>query len=991
MGISDRTVSQFVLALARKSTDTDDLLQRFRDTDALQVTPAVKTFASSLLAMIPHAAPKVAKAPQPSAAEMKAREAIRLNRRLKLISSDEEDEVPIKKRKESKKKKKEVVKESAIDELDRIKAEEEEDVRQRDELAARIRQRDKEKTRNVVEKSDKKAEAEAAKRLNLENANREKIVPQLREESRKQYLAKRKVDKLAELEKMVQDDEEYFANEELTAREKADMKYRKEVLEYARQHDQAADILKIKRYHVPDAKTKSIPTEYVEEDAEEAAKGDGRRWEDDRLMAAIAKYGAKDADKKRDAFEMLFDEEKIDFIQALQMPGTSDAEEKAISASQRKKMTLAETRRSLPVYAFRDQFIEAVRDHQVLIIEGETGSGKTTQLPQYLYEAGFCANEKKIGCTQPRRVAAMSVASRVAEEMGVKLGIEVGYSIRFEDCTSEKTVIKYMTDGMLLREFLNEPDLAGYSVMMIDEAHERTLHTDILFGLVKDIARFRKDLKLLISSATLDAEKFSTFFDDAPIFRIPGRRFPVDIYYTKAPEADYLDAATVSVLQIHLTQPLPGDILVFLTGQEEIETLMEALIERTKYLGNKIKELIVLPIYANLPSDLQAKIFEPTPPNARKVVLATNIAETSVTIDGICYVIDPGFSKQNSFDARSGVEHLHVVTISKAAANQRAGRAGRTGPGKCFRLFTAWAYKHELEDQPVPEIQRTNLGNVVLMLKSLGIHDLVHFDFLDPPPQETLVIALEQLYALGALNHRGELTKLGRRMAEFPCDPCMSKMIIASEKYGCSEEIITIAAMLSCNAAVFYRPKAMVIHADAARKGFWVPGGDHLTLLNVYNRWKDTNYSTQWCMENFVQFRTMKKARDIRDQLEGLLERVEIEQKSNNDSVAIRKTITSGYFYNCSKLDNSGLYKTVKHKHTVHIHPNSSLFEETPRWLIYFELVFTSKEFMREVIEIESSWLTEVAPHYYKWKELEESNRKMPKQRGKAAAELSSL
>ncbi|VDN59100.1 unnamed protein product [Dracunculus medinensis] len=471
-----------------------------------------------------------------------------------------------------------------------------------------------------------------------------------------------------------------------------------------------------------------------------------------------------------------------------------------------------------------------------------------------------------------------------------------------------------------------------------------------------------------------------------------GRRFPVDIYYTKAPEADYLDAAMVTVLQIHLTQPLPGDVLVFLTGQEEIETLMESLLERTKYLGKKIKELIVLPIYSNLPSDLQAKIFEPTPPNARKVVLATNIAETSVTIDGICYVIDPGFTKQNSFDARGGVEHLQVVTISKAAANQRAGRAGRTGPGKCFRLYTSWAYKNELDDQPIPEIQRTNLANVVLMLKSLGIHDLVHFDFLDPPPQETLVIALEQLYALGALNHRGELTKLGRRMAEFPCDPCMSKMIIASEKYECSEEIITIAAMLSCNAAVFYRPKAMVIHADAARKGFWKPGGDHLTLLYVYNRWKETNYSSQWCMENFVQHRTMRKARDIRDQLEGLLERVEIEQKSSDDSVAIRKAITSGYFYNCSKLDSSGHYKTVKHKHTVHIHPNSSLLEETPRWMIYYELVSTSKEFMREVIEIESAWLMEVAPHYYKLKELEDpTNKKMPKQKGKVAAELFSI
>ncbi|VDN02584.1 unnamed protein product [Thelazia callipaeda] len=994
VGCSDRTAVQYILALARKSTCNDDLLHRLRSTDIMKDTPSVRKFVNELLSRVPHAAPKIERTVQPSASELRAKEIMYLNRNLKVMEWD--DDVSFNKNKKNKKINiKHSLIESANDVIDRINEEEKQDLRERDELAARMRKRDQEKTRCIGMKSEKKAEEEAAKRLKLETIDRNKIVPHLREESRKLYLAKRKDDKLDELEKIVEDDEHFFANEHLTKREKSDMKYRKDILEYARQHERAADFLKIKRYHVPDSKTKSIPMDYVE-DLDEISKGDGKRWEDDRLSAAIAKYGAKD--KKRDEFEMVLDDEKVDFIQAFQMPGSSNVEE-TMSTAQRKKITLAETRKTLPVYAYREEFIQAVRDHQILIIEGETGSGKTTQLPQYLYEAGFCGNNMKIGCTQPRRVAAMSVAARVADEMGVKLGIEVhfellivGYSIRFEDCTSERTVIKYLTDGMLLREFLNEPDLASYSVIIIDEAHERTLHTDILFGLVKDIARFRKDLKLMISSATLDVEKFSTFFDDAPILRIPGRRFPVDIYYTKAPEADYLDAAMVSILQIHLTQPLPGDILVFLTGQEEIETLMESLMERTKYLGKKIKELIVLPIYANLPSDLQAKIFEPTPSGARKVVLATNIAETSITIDGISYVIDPGFSKQNSFDARSGVEHLHVVTISKAAANQRAGRAGRTGPGKCFRLYTAWAYKNELEDQPTPEIQRINLGNVVLMLKSLGIHDLVHFDYLDPPPQETLVIALEQLYALGALNHHGELTKLGRRMAEFPCDPCMSKMIIASEKYGCSEEIITIAGMLSCNAAVFYRPKTLVIHADAARKGFWVPGGDHLTLLNVYSRWRDTNYSSQWCMENFIQYRTMRKARDVRDQLESLLERVEIDQVSNNDSVAIRKAITAGYFYNCAKLDTSGHYKTVKHRHTVHIHPNSSMFEQTPRWMIYFELVFTSKEFMREVIEIESCWLMEVAPHYYKTRELEDStNRKMPKQKGKTAFDLASL
>jgi hypothetical protein len=249
-----------------------------------------------------------------------------------------------------------------------------------------------------------------------------------------------------------------------------------------------------------------------------------------------------------------------------------------------------------------------------------------------------------------------------------------------------------MTDGMLLREFLGEPDLAGYSVMMIDEAHERTLHTDVLFGLVKDIARFRPDLKLLISSATLDAEKFSDYFDAAPIFKIPGRRYPVDIFYSKAPEADYVDAAVSTVLKVHVTEPA-GDVLVFLTGQEEIEAAEELLKQRTRGLGSRIAELVVAPIYANLPSELQAAIFEPAPPGARKVVLATNIAETSLTIDGIKYVVDPGFAKQNSYNPRSGMESLLVAPVSKASAMQRAGRAGRTSAGKCFRIYTAWAFE----------------------------------------------------------------------------------------------------------------------------------------------------------------------------------------------------------------------------------------------------------------------------------------------------------
>lgn len=608
-----------------------------------------------------------------------------------------------------------------------------------------------------------------------------------------------------------------------------------------------------------------------------------------------------------------------------------------------------------------------------------------SQVPQYLHEVGY-SELGMIGCTQPRRVAAMSVAARVSQEMDVKLGNEVGYSIRFEDCTSDRTVIKYMTDGMLLREFLTEPDLKSYSVMIIDEAHERTLNTDILFGLIKDIARFRQDIKIIIASATLDAEKFSKYFDDAPIFTIPGRMYPVDILYTKAPEADYLDAAIVTVLQIHITQPL-GDILVFLTGQEEIETAEQILLERTKGLGTRIRELLIRPIYSTLPSERQAQVFESTPPNARKVVLGTNIAETSLTIPGICFVIDAGFCKQTSYNPRTGMESLLVTPISQAMANQRAGRAGRTAPGKCFRMYTAWSYKNELDENTIPEVQRTNLGSVVLLMKSLGINDMLHFDFMDPPPPEALIRSLEQLYALGALNDHGELTKLGRRMAEFPLDPMMSKALISSEKYGCTEEIMTICAMLSINNSIFYSPKDKKVHAETARLNFARGGGgDHIALLNVYNQWAETNYSTQWTYENFIIQRSLKTARDIREQLDGLCDRVEIEKASKvNDHEAIRKALTAGFFYHTAKLDSNGYYKTVKQSHSVYIHPGSCLvkLEELPRWVIYHELAFTSKEYMRQVIPIKSEWLVEIAPHYYKSRDIEDSTtKKMPKQVG---------
>ncbi|KAI4343938.1 hypothetical protein L6164_011226 [Bauhinia variegata] len=916
-------------------------------------------------------------------------------RRKTEIEDDEDDEVI-----EREEKGRHVKPRTTPDEDDGSESEEERlrDQREREELEQHLRERDAAGTRKLTEpKLTRKEEEEAMRRS---NAAAEDDLQTLRKVSRQEYLKKREEKKLDELRDDIEDEQYLFEGVKLTEAEQREFRYKREIYELVKKRSEEADnaneyrmpeaydqeggvsqekrfAVALQRYRDPSAEEKMNP--FAEQEA----------WEDYQIGKARLKFGSKNKKQASDDYQFVF-EDQIDFIKESVMDGDPfDDEEIAHSLEKSRAKSeleaLQEERKKLPIYSYRDDLLQAVHDHQVLVIVGETGSGKTTQIPQYLHEAGY-TKHGKIACTQPRRVAAMSVAARVSQEMGVKLGHEVGYSIRFEDCTSEKTILKYMTDGMLLREFLGEPDLSSYSVVMVDEAHERTLSTDILFGLVKDITRFRPDLKLLISSATLDAEKFSDYFDSAPIFKIPGRRYPVEIHYTKAPEADYLDAAIVTALQIHVTQPA-GDILVFLTGQEEIETAEEILKHRTRGLGTKIAELIICPIYANLPTELQAKIFEPTPEGARKVVLATNIAETSLTIDGIKYVIDPGFCKMKSYNPRTGMESLLIAPISKASANQRAGRSGRTGPGKCFRLYTAYNYYHDLDDNTVPEIQRTNLANVVLSLKSLGINDLLNFDFMDPPPAEALLKALELLFALSALNKHGELTKVGRRMAEFPLDPMLSKAIVASDKYKCSDDIISIAAMLSVGNSIFYRPKDKQVHADNARMNFHTGNvGDHIALLKVYNSWRETNYSTQWCYENYIQVRSMKRARDIRDQLASLLERVEIELTSNeNDLDTIKKSITSGYFPHSARLQKNGSYRTVKHPQTVHIHPSSGLAQVLPRWVVYHELVLTTKEYMRQVTELKPEWLVEIAPHYYQLKDVEDSvSKKMPRGEGRA-------
>ncbi|KAJ9189049.1 hypothetical protein P3X46_000390 [Hevea brasiliensis] len=637
---------------------------------------------------------------------------------------------------------------------------------------------------------------------------------------------------------------------------------------------------------------------------------------------------------------------------------------KSFTFGQRSKLSIQEQRQCLPIYRLKEELVKAVIDNQVLVVIGETGSGKTTQITQYLAEAGYTASGK-IGCTQPRRVAAISVAKRVAEEFGCRLGEEIGYAVRFEDCTGPNTVIKYMTDGLLLREILIDKSLSQYSVIMLDEAHERTIYTDVLFGLLKQLLKRRSDLRLIVTSATLDAEKFSGYFFSCNIFTIPGRSFPVEIMYTKQPESDYLDAALTTVLQIHLTEP-EGDILLFLTGQEEIDCACESLGTRMKGLGKNVPEMIILPVYSALPGEMQSRIFEPAPPGKRKVVVATNIAEASLTIDGIFYVIDPGFMKQNVYNPKLRVESLVITPISQASAKQRAGRAGRTGPGKCYRLYTESAFRNEMSPTTTPEIQRVNLAETMLTMLAMGIRDPFSFDFMDMPSSPALVSAMEQLYSLGCLDEEGLLTKPGRLMAEFPLDPPLAKMLLASVDLGCSDEILTIIAMVQTG-NVFYRPREKQAQADQKRANFFCPEGDHLTLLAVYEAWKAKGFSGPWCSENFVQSRSLRTAQDVRKQLLTIMDKYKLDVGSaGKDFKKIRKAITAGFFFQTARKDPQGGYRSLVNNQIVYIHPSSALFHRQPDWVIYHEAVMTTKEYMREVTVIDPKWLIELAPRFFR-------------------------
>lgn len=686
-----------------------------------------------------------------------------------------------------------------------------------------------------------------------------------------------------------------------------------------------------------------------------------------------------------------------------QKPGNLNHVNKISNKSLDRKDRILQQRRSLPIASVERRLVDEVRKNDTILIVGETGSGKTTQLPQYLFNAGFCRDGKVIGITQPRRVAAVTVAKRVAEECDVLLGQKVGYAIRFEDVTSSSTRIKYMTDGLLLREALLDPILSRYSIIIIDEAHERTIHTDVLLGLLKKVQNERlkqhkldkpdinilvkfdnesqssntkfTPLKLIIMSASLDAKGFSEYFCDAKAFYVQGRQYPVDIFYTYLPKPDYVDTTLITIFQIHLEEG-PGDILAFLTGQEEIELVDMLVHERLKQLPEHSRNILTVPIYSSLPSDQQMNVFKPTPSNFRKVILATNIAETSVTIPGVKYVIDPGVVKSRYYNPVTGMESLIIMPISKAQALQRSGRAGREGPGKCFRLYPESEF-WKLMDSTVPEIKRCNLSNVVLQLKALGFDDIIGFDFMEKPSRSAIKQSLQELYLLGALTDDCKLSDpVGIQMARFPLDPIYSKALILSGEFRCLEEMLIVVAMLSVE-SIFYSPREKLKEARSAWKKFSSPEGDHLTLVIIFRvavesleKFRAANGKektiekslNKWCRDNFINYRSLKHALDVHSQIKVYLEQMDMSPSScGDDMLQFRRCLTASFFLNAADKQPDGSYRVKASGQNVQIHPSSVLFRAKPDCIIFTELIQTNQIYVRN---ISRAWLPDLSQYY---------------------------
>ncbi|XP_017769739.1 PREDICTED: putative ATP-dependent RNA helicase DHX33 [Nicrophorus vespilloides] len=636
------------------------------------------------------------------------------------------------------------------------------------------------------------------------------------------------------------------------------------------------------------------------------------------------------------------------------------------------KIDIQEQKKKLPVFQKRAQLLNLIQKHDTLIILGETGSGKTTQIPQFIHSARL-QNNGRIGITQPRRVAAVSVAIRVAQEMGNTLGVGeiVGYTVRFEDVTSKRTKIKYLTDGMLLREAIADKLLMDYTVLILDEAHERTIHTDVLFGIVKDAQKNRKEkkltpLKVLLMSATMDVDHFSKYFNNCQAVYLEGRTYPVNVFYTKTTHEDYQTACIATFFKIHREAPANHDVLMFLTGQEEIEAVahqIKILAKDPDVEGPPIK---VCTLYASQPSTQQMTVFQPAGPNTRKLIISTNVAETSVTISGIKYVIDSGMVKARTFHPSTGLDLLKIQRTSQEQAWQRTGRAGREAEGSCYRIYTKAQFEM-MQKTTTPEIQRANLATVAIQLLALGIHAM-RFDFMDKPPKDAVRAAFEQLKRLEAINDidKSDLTPLGKNMAQFPLDPRFSKVLLSAQNYGCLEEALTIVALMS-GESIFLNPPSKREQAQTSRQKYCSALGDHITLLNIYREFNNIsqNNKRSWCRDNYIHMRNILYAREVRTQLADVCRRCEIPVSSCGSNMdQVRKCLLTGLFTNIAEIHKDKQYITLDKRQVVTIHPSSVLHGQLPPLLLFTEVVQTTKCYLRGISTIEREWLDEIVPNY---------------------------
>jgi ATP-dependent helicase HrpA len=614
----------------------------------------------------------------------------------------------------------------------------------------------------------------------------------------------------------------------------------------------------------------------------------------------------------------------------------------------------------LPVYREKDRILAALADHQVVVVQSPTGSGKTTQIPQILLEAGY-ARGKLIGVTQPRRIAAVSVAEFIARQMHTTIPQIVGYKMRFEDRTDASTSIKIMTDGILLQEIKADYALSRYGVIMVDEAHERSLNIDFILGLLKKLLEQRPEFKVVVSSATINAEVFAEYFDECPIVTIDSSMYAVDLRYepprSEAGPDAVLDKIAEIVERTAGSADKTGDILVFLPGEGSIKGTMTRLESLPAAIFKKLK---ILPLYSRLSSEEQERVFEEYPGKV-KVIAATNIAETSVTIDGVTTVIDTGLAKVNFYNNQNFTSSLIQTPISKASANQRRGRAGRTRPGVCYRLYARKDYEARALFS-TEEIHRTDLSEVVLRMAELGIRDFESFDFISPPGRAGILSAIETLKLLDALDDHRELTAIGRHMLTFPILPKFSRILVeAILKYPAVLQEVLIAVSFLSSRTPFILPPGEELEARKAHHSFRDPQGDFVSYLKVFEAFQASRSPERFCERNYLDLRTIGEIVNIKVQLEEILAEQGIPLGSGGDPADYLCSIARGLIQFVCVASGRGIYKSLT-AGRIQIHPGSVMFRENPRYIVAGEIVRTTRMYAHSVSPLRREWLARISP-----------------------------